>query len=214
MLAVIVVVGTHDRCVAADPPRDVEAADRAKRLGDADAAKLGRRLLDDRPDDGDTDVMARVLRLMDESAERMHLRFDPGPGTQAVQQEVIEQLDDAIKVALKQRGRTSRSIGVAGDRRTMPGADPSRSRSEKSGTGKASTSTARRSPPPDDRLRIRRGVFRESRRGWGRLPDRDRERILQGIDDSFAQPYRELIEAYYRTLADPDAPDGDEFERE
>jgi hypothetical protein len=27
----------------------------------------------------------------------------------------------------------------------------------------------------------RRGAFRESRRGWGHLPQRDREELLQGI---------------------------------
>ena len=48
----------------------------------------------------------------------------------------------------------------------------------------------------------RRGEFRESRRGWGHLPQRDRDELLQGIDEEFIEQYRPQIEQYYRALTE------------
>ncbi|MCP4247470.1 MAG: hypothetical protein GY778_10520, partial [bacterium] len=46
------------------------------------------------------------------------------------------------------------------------------------------------------------GRFREFRRGWGNLPARDRDEVLQGIDEDVLEKYRHLIERYFRTLAE------------
>ena len=50
--------------------------------------------------------------------------------------------------------------------------------------------------------RARRGPFRESRRGWGHLPARDRDELLQGVEEAFIEQYRPQIEQYYRALTE------------
>ena len=42
----------------------------------------------------------------------------------------------------------------------------------------------------------------EVRRGWGFLPQRDREAIVQGSNEEFHAKYREYIERYYRAIAE------------
>ena len=46
--------------------------------------------------------------------------------------------------------------------------------------------------------------LRELRRGWGRLPARDRDEVVQGFDQDFLTKYRQWIERYYRALASPE----------
>ena len=37
---------------------------------------------------------------------------------------------------------------------------------------------------------------------WGKLPDAERDKILQSLRDRFPSRYRELVEQYYRALAE------------
>jgi hypothetical protein len=43
-----------------------------------------------------------------------------------------------------------------------------------------------------------------SGRGWGDLPPKQREEALQRIGDDFPAHYREVIEEYFRRLANPE----------
>ena len=36
---------------------------------------------------------------------------------------------------------------------------------------------------------------------WGRMPPKERERILQSMQEQFPNRYRELLEQYYEHLA-------------
>ena len=46
-----------------------------------------------------------------------------------------------------------------------------------------------------------RSAAGEATRGWGFLPERDRDEIIQGFEETFMSKYREQIERYYRLLA-------------
>ena len=46
------------------------------------------------------------------------------------------------------------------------------------------------------------GRLKEFRRGWGNLPQRDRDEVLQGIDEDSLEKYRRQIESYFRALAE------------
>ena len=171
---------------------------------DSTAENLGRRLLEGKDANDESDPMNRILDLMNRTADRMHQRFDAGPETQVMQQRIIKQLDDAIKLALQNRSKMSAASSTGSDRRTMPDANRAKARSDTAKTGRQSDSPTRPGAVSDGmKDRARGGAFRESRRRWGRLPQRDREQIMQGLDDSFVEPYRDLIEAYYESLADP-----------
>jgi hypothetical protein len=48
----------------------------------------------------------------------------------------------------------------------------------------------------------RRDVIDSSSAGWGELPERVRERLVEGSSDYFSTLYEALTEAYYRRLAE------------
>lgn len=177
----------------------------AAQASDQSADELAQRLLDGRA--ADQDPMQRIMNLMDQSARRMHDRFDAGPQTQTLQQQIIKELDDAIDIALRNRSKMSASASSASDPRTMPDADRSSAESENGKTGEQSDAPQRPRQVADDaRDQPRGGLLNESRRTWGRLPQRDRDQIMQGMDDVFVEPYRDLIEAYYESLAQTHGP--------
>ena len=119
-----------------------------------------------------------------------------------MQQRIIEQLDDAIKAAASRIRQQSRSDRPAsGDRRKRLQPRQGRRSGGKEGESDSAASTeaagdkdtAADGPQSDRELR-------ESRRGWGNLPEREREEVLQGVDEEFLERYREWIEQYYRAL--------------
>ncbi len=148
---------------------------------------LSERLIRQAVGDQDRDIMDQITRLMDQSARRLHREFDPGRQTQAVQQQIVKTLDQAIAAAQRRRAKASASARSTGDRRTTP-PKPDRPRD---------SADAADAPPAA-------GRFRESRRGWGHLPARDRDEVLQGLDEDVLEKYRSLIDRYFKALAEDD----------
>lgn len=180
------------------PPDQPTDADQ-RREGD-----LSKRLIRKATTGEDADVMSQVTSLMSEAQNRLVRDMDPGPETQAVQQRVLRRLDNAIKTALQQRSASRSRPQSEGERRELP--EPPR---EKPGDEKKENNQAAADPgestdtgtkPNSDHRR--RGPFRESRRGWGSLPDRDRDELLQGIEEEFIERYRPQIEQYFRALTE------------
>ena len=178
-----------------DPPSD------ANRQRDRD---LSKRLIRKATTDTDGDVMSQVMSLMTDAEKRLVRGLDAGPETQAVQQRILERLDDAIATALQQRlpGRAQRM--VQGERRKKPDQPPDKHEDQKGPPAEdaaepgESTDAGTGTEPGTGR----RGPFREFRRGWGHLPQRDRDELLQGIEEEFIEQYRPQIEQYYRALTE------------
>lgn len=153
-------------------------------------------------DDESEGVMGEIMALMDRSADRVGRDFDTGPSTRLVQQSILDKLDEAISSARKKKSKsqsTPQSTGEA--RENQPPSkgeqsqpqDAAAQQGEEVGAIKGEAAEAQGSQPP-----------REIRRSWGNLPFRDRDEILQGIDEDSVERFRELIEEYYRALAEDD----------
>lgn len=174
------------------PPADKEKEDLADKLVKGEQAAPG-------------DVAELVVQWMGEVDDRLSSDFDPGRETQAQQAKILDALDDLIKSA-----RPSKSKGGGGqddgqnDRRQNP-KDAQRAEDQSKNKGRpggdvAGETEASKVTPAD--AEVEGGRFRESRRGWGHLPSRDREEVLQGIQDEVVERYRQMIDDYYRALAE------------
>lgn len=149
------------------------------------------------------EALQRIESLMDASARRLAEEFDTGDGTQDVQTEVIEALDDAIRASARQQRDARQSKQSKSESRSAG------RRSEKTSGGSEKPSDR---PPAQDSKQAARGGGpapssapgdrAEVRRGWGFLPQRDREAIMQGSQEEFSAKYREQIERYYRAIAE------------
>ena len=171
---------------------------------DVETEKLGERLVRRAASQTDEDIMATVLRLMDEAARKLEIEFDAGEETQALQSSILERLDEAIRMAASQR-RTSRRgrSDWTGEKRKMPsrpnGEDPRKSEDQDQGD-RSRTAGAGAGQGQPQKVEPLGGDLRELRRAWGLLPQREREQILQGSGEAFLERYREWIERYYRAL--------------
>jgi len=173
---------------------------------DGGTEDLARRLIEGKSAESD-DVMQRMLNLMEKSERNLKRRFDPGPATQALQDRVILCIDSAIQTALRQRRTATKQAPQRSDRRTMP---ETRGKKEKSARptdtgGQAQQSRQGSVTDQTDMQRATSGPLSETRRTWGHLPQRDRDEIIQGSGEPSLQEYRDLIDAYFRALADPQA---------
>ncbi len=162
---------------------------------------LAERLIREATGDQDDGVMHAVVRLMDRSASRLHREFDPGPTTCSVQREIVKKLDEAIAAAQRNRSKSSPSVPRADRRRgTSPQPNQPDARAEPTDGERpdpTSNAPAAATQPVSPAER-----FRESRRGWGHLPPRDRDEILQAIDEDVLEKYRKLADDYFRALAE------------
>lgn len=178
-------------------PRDAEARREREKGG------LGQRLIREAAGVQE-DVMDTVVRLMGESARSLEIEYDAGPDTQAVQREIVDQLENAIKKAAARRRPIRQSrLKRRGDKRRMSSgrpkenkdADPSASSSSAQGDS-GTVDAGGDALAPDGSG----GALIETRRGWGHLPQRERDELIQGSDEAFLEQYRAWIELYYKAL--------------
>ncbi|MCC6494425.1 MAG: hypothetical protein IT424_15550 [Pirellulales bacterium] len=140
------------------------------------------------------DLSALEDESLDHIARRMRdirRRLDygrAGPQVQAVEQGVLESLDKKIEELQKQQQQQQSAAAASG------------------GSSQASR-PMEDSRPADLKAPMKvdqRDIGRQS--GWGDLPPKQREQALQQIGREFPAHYRELIEDYFRELANEQPP--------
>ena len=169
-----------------------------------DGQKLGERLIRQAAGGEDEGVMERIVRLMKTSSRRLIIEFDVGEQTQTIQDDIVDNLDVAIrKAAARRRPQRSRDRSQRSDkrRRSQMASKDQRSDRPQGANGKSGADSASAAAGTvADADRASGGRLHETRRTWGHLPQRDREEFIQGIGERFLDRYREWIERYYRAL--------------
>lgn len=171
-----------------------------------DERKLGRKLIRGTTTDVDEDIMEKIIRLMDQTARRLEVGFDSGEETQALQEEVLKQLDNAIKLAAAQTRKSSgQQKKSESDRRRRKEQNQDRKSNESRNTEVDSKKGESSETAPSGRKPTAGGPgdgegSAESRRGWGNLPQRERDEVIQGAGERYLERYRRWIEQYYRAL--------------
>lgn len=123
-----------------------------------------------------------IARRMNDVRRRLEFGR-AGDQVQMVEQSVVDSLDKLIKQAEDQQQQQQQGGGASGG--------------QPSGQ-----------PMPDSQLPTMRSPMQVDQRdvgnksGWGDLPAKEREQALQLIGREFPAHYRELIEQYFRELAD------------
>lgn len=183
------------------PSKPQDAASTQPATSDADDALI-RKLLG-----GESTALGTIedtLENMDEATRLLTTRRDAGEKTQAVQEKILAGLDRMITEARKNQGTSKGGSRRRQSVRPRPGRKPPKD-SQPKGAGAPDALAGNRSGGPAaggrDKSGKRRSALGETGRGWGYLPDRDRDEIIQGFDETFMSKYREQIERYYRLLA-------------
>jgi len=152
---------------------------------------------------GGEGVFSRVLSNMQRSHWQLSGQLDPGLKTQELQARIVADLDEAIVAARKMQSsgrRTGQTADLrqAGRRRGQAGQGPAGQADAGDRPGEEAAGR------PQATERPLGGRFSDPGRGWGHLPDRDREAVIQSLHDRFLRKYDELIRRYYEALAETD----------
>jgi len=139
--------------------------------------------------------LGAVVRKMGNSQRRLELARG-GPETQKIQRDIVARLDELIK-ELENKAKGSGQCNGG----SCPGQG-------KQGSGGGANPT---SPMQDSRIANNGGPgkvdiksMRKYAEGWGKMPQRERDRILQDLTRGMSASNREAIETYLRRIADLD----------
>lgn len=153
------------------------------------------------------DAFEAAIERMRVAADLLDVEFDPGLGTQRVQQEVIAKLDELIDAAQKspqQQSSSSSSSSSSGSQQNPGQRGDQQGQQQNQGQQRnqnPSSDSSNMEPPPGQDAQPN-GVIEEQRTEWGNLPERVRAMLLQGRQEKFSALYEDLTRAYYRRLAE------------
>jgi len=140
------------------------------------------------------DPVARIAEKMRAVQTRI-AQHDTSSGTQAAQRQIVSELAALLEQAQQKPGASGKQ-----------GASGRGSEQARAGTGNPATG-----PPRDSANRIERGSSEQAktadtkdllRRIWGHLPDKLREQMQASLSEEFLPKYEQIIEDYYRRLAE------------
>ena len=173
------------------PAQDPDALDTNK-------AELERELTDEEL--GEQFVQA--IRQMQEAADRIERGGDGGLVTQRLQEEILIKLDVLIEQSQDQQGGQG-SPSESGD---SSGDQPPPSSAQQSGAqgqpGNGEESGGQAGEGGSSFNEGMNDLIEAAGAGWGALPERVRDTLLEGLNDVFSSRYKEQTEAYYRRLAE------------
>lgn len=184
---------------AVTPQDPVPAID--ERRPDDLAAKLIRKTVDETTAD---DPMKQMLQDMTDIARKLQVDFDPGEQTQAQQRQVSASLDKAIKeAAARRRAQSKPDPKQQSDKRTMPSPKktaPQAAAKKQPGDAQAKPTSESAASGSAESKESQKSDVPTVRRGWGNLPQRDREEVIQGAEEESLERFRLWIDQYFRAL--------------
>lgn len=156
--------------------------------------------------------IANALQLaiegMSLSAEMLDTMFDPGLGTQRVQEDIIEKLQLLIDQAKKMSSASSSSSSSSSSQpQPQPEQNPGKqSQQQQQGQqdgqqSKGGRNQGENDPPPRQEGDLNPNL-EELGSEWGHLPERVRNLLLQGRREKYSSLYDRLTSEYYRRLAE------------
>ncbi len=146
--------------------------------------------------------LQQAVQQMHETAFRLEEIRDPGLVTQRLQAEILTKLDMLIKNAESQSqssssssSSSSQSQGQQDQQMPQKGSQPQESQQ----AGSMGDQDHTGGPAFQEG---QRDQFEAAKAAWGALPERVRDRLIEGSSDYFSQWYQDLTREYYRRIAE------------
>ncbi len=142
--------------------------------------------------------LAQAAELMGDSAERLMRGKDTGVQTQRLHDEILSRLDEVIASAREQENQQRSRRSSSSRQQQQQQQQQQQGQHQQQQTG--DPDSAEENPSRQD------GDLRPDApagsAAWGRLPDRVRDALIEGVSDRYSSLYERLTEAYYRKLAE------------
>lgn len=145
------------------------------------------------------EAFQQAVTLMDRVATRISSDNNIGIETQRMQEEIIRKLEKVIESAQQNQSSSSSSSSSS---QQSPQNQPDQQQGNQQGKPDPSGQGDKPSTPPG----LQEGDLADAPApegaGWGSLPERVREALTQGLNDTYSELYRKLTEDYFRSLAE------------
>jgi TolA-binding protein len=145
------------------------------------------------------EAFQQAVTLMDRVATRISSDNNIGIETQRMQEEIIRKLEKVIESAQQNQSSSSSSSSSS---QQSPQNQPNQQQGNQQGNPDPSGDGDQPSTPPG----LQEGDLADAPApegaGWGSLPERVREALTQGLNDTYSELYRKLTEDYFRSLAE------------
>ncbi|MCA9303061.1 MAG: hypothetical protein KC996_02960 [Phycisphaerales bacterium] len=145
------------------------------------------------------EAFQQAVTLMDRVAARIGNDNNLGIDTQRMQEEILRKLEKVIESAQQNQSSSSSSSSSS---QQSPQNQPNQQQGQEQGKPDPSGEGNKPSTPPG----LQEGELADTPApdgaGWGNLPQRVREALTQGLNDTYSELYRKLTEDYFRSLAE------------
>jgi hypothetical protein len=168
--------------------------------------ELDQQLLNGQPSDEKTEQQVNLVGdRMARVRQRLALNDDPGKTTQIIEDRIVTDLDILIDQARKQQAQTRNSPPKPGEQQQQQQPRPSDAQAQNQAQQQQQTranNPAQQStlkPGQDGQAEL--NSIRESMQEWGGVTPRQRAAVIEGGGETIIEPYRKLIDDYYKSLA-------------
>lgn len=152
------------------------------------------------------DALQLAIEGMSLSAEMLDTMFDPGLGTQRIQEDIIDKLQQLIDQAKKMSNSSSSSSSSSSSQQQQPEQNPGKQSQQQQGQQDGKDSKGNQNQGENDLPPKQEGALNptleELGSEWGQLPERIRNLLLQGRREKYSSLYKNLTSEYYRRLAE------------
>jgi hypothetical protein len=178
-----------------------------------DEAELGE---EDEEEINPVEVVKDIIDGMDDSAERLGQKVDPGTETQGVQKKVDDDLSKLIRYVKQKQQQQQQSQGKGKGKQSKKDSQRSkggRKQGRRPGQGRGKPKTSRAQQPAQDEQATKGqaqqaeldAVSKMAVERWGDLLQNAPRETLQAIPDMFLEKYRGLLGRYFYALAQQQA---------
>lgn len=139
----------------------------------------------------------QAAQLMGDAAVRM-TAGDAGVQTQRLQEEILRKLDQVIAAAEQQQNQSSSSRNQ--QQQQQQSQQQQQQRQQQQQSNNPNPENAQDGPARQDGDLS--PVSPANTAAWGRLPERTRDALIEGLSERYSSLYERMTEAYYRRLAE------------
>lgn len=160
-------------------------------------------------DDQMTDDIKAVGQRMSRSKQRLALNNDPGKTTQLIQEKIVVNIDNLIKMAQQQQAMAQQQQQRPGQQGQRPqqGNQQGQQQADQQQQNQQQQGQQGQNPAGQERLtqadenKAGGGDIREKNAEWGSLTPRERQAVIEGMKDKTIQKYKKITDDYYEAMS-------------
>jgi len=149
-----------------------------------------------------SEVFSEAVRQMGDAADLLGRARDPGARTQRLHDEILTKLDVLIEQAEQQSQQSSSSSSSSSAQQQQQQQQQTGQQQRQQQSSQRQSGEPQEQTPPGGQDAQLREALDAARAAWGSLPERVRDALVEGTNETFSSIYKRMTERYYKRLAE------------